>query len=191
MPQGSQPTPEPASAIPTSRRVLVLTALRNLLIVAGLVVAYYELPMDKPFRGGYAVALVLGLSGVGLLLVWQVRLIVHSPHPRLRAIDALTSTIPPFLLLYSAAYFVMERNEPGNFAQPLTRTDALYFTCTVFSTVGFGDITPHSEVARVVVVSQMIGDLLLIGLAARVVVGAVQQGVQRQLDMRKREPPDE
>ena len=43
--------------------------------------------------------------------------------------------------------------------QPLTRADALYFAVTVFSTVGFGDITPESEAARVVLIVQMLGDL--------------------------------
>ncbi|HTJ71605.1 MAG TPA: potassium channel family protein [Actinospica sp.] len=150
-------------------------------VVAGLVAAYYELPMDRPFSGGYAVGLVLGLVAIGLLLVWQVTVIVHSPHPRLRAVEALVSTVPPFLLLYSAAYYLMERGHSDDFLQHLTRTDALYFAATVFSTVGFGDIAPHSQAARLVVVTQMMGDLLLIGIAARVVVGAVQEGVRRQL----------
>jgi hypothetical protein len=47
------------------------------------------------------------------------------------------------------------------FAGPLTRTDALYFTVTVFPTVGFGDITARSETARIVVTGQMIADLVI------------------------------
>ena len=39
----------------------------------------------------------------------------------------------------------------SNFSEPLTRTGALYFTVTVFSTVGFGDITAKTEAARLVV----------------------------------------
>jgi hypothetical protein len=34
----------------------------------------------------------------------------------------------------------MERASAASFTEPLTRTDALYFSVTVFSTVGFGDI---------------------------------------------------
>jgi hypothetical protein len=40
----------------------------------------------------------------------------------------------------------------------LTRTDALYFTVTVFSTVGFGDITAKTETARLVVTGQSCPD---------------------------------
>jgi Ion channel len=169
------------AGVVVGRGAVVLTVGRSLVVVAGLVVGYYELPMDRPFVGGHAVALVLGLIGIGVLLAWQVTVIAHSPHPRLRAVDALVSTVPPFLLLYSAAYFLLEHGQVASFAKPMTRTDALYFTVTVFSTVGFGDITPHSQAARIVVVTQMLGDLLLIGLAARVVVGAVQEGLRRQM----------
>lgn len=146
------------------RRAVALTVARSLLVVAGLVAAYYELPLDRPFAGAHAAALVLGLIGIGVLLAWQVTVIAHSPHPRLRAVDALVSTVPPFLLLYSAAYFLLERGHAASFAQPMTRTDALYFAVTVFSTVGFGDIAPHSQAARIIVTTQMVGDLLLLGL---------------------------
>jgi hypothetical protein len=42
------------------------------------------------------------------------------------------------------------------FGERLTHTDGLYFTVTVFSTVGFGDITAKSQAARLVVTGQMI-----------------------------------
>ena len=74
----------------------------------------------------------------------------------------------------------MAKISPGNFSQPLTHTDALYFTVTVFATVGFGDITAKTEAARLVVTGQMITDLVIIGLGVRVIVGAVRRGQQRR-----------
>ena len=62
--------------------------------------------------------------------------------------------------------------DPGS----LTRTDSLYFTVTIFATVGFGDITATSQVARVVVIAQMLLDLLVLGLVVKVFVGAVEIG---------------
>ncbi|MFD7323195.1 potassium channel family protein [Streptomyces sp. NPDC059875] len=47
---------------------------------------------------------------------------------------------------------------------------------TVFSTVGFGDVSPRSEPARLLVTGQMALNLLLIGVAARLLVSAVEQG---------------
>lgn len=66
----------------------------------------------------------------------------------------------------------------GTFSQPLTRTDALYFTVTVFATVGFGDITAVTEPARVLVIGQMIADIVILGLGARIIIDAVKRGRQ-------------
>ena len=71
----------------------------------------------------------------------------------------------------------MARADPSNFnVYPLTRTDSLYFTVTVFATVGFGDITATSQTARLIVTVQMILDLIVLGLGIRVFLGAVQRG---------------
>ena len=53
---------------------------------------------------------------------------------------------------------------------------------TVFSTVGFGDIYPATEAARVMVIAQMILDLIVLGLGIRVFVSAVEVGRQRTGD---------
>jgi voltage-gated potassium channel len=78
------------------------------------------------------------------------------------------------------SYFVLERNSAASFTQPLTRTDALYFTVTVFTTVGFGDITAKSETARLVLIVQMLADLALLGADIRVLLGAVQRSRERR-----------
>jgi uncharacterized protein with GYD domain len=67
-----------------------------------------------------------------------------------------------------------------SFTQPLTRIDSMYFSATVFITVGFGDITARSEAARVIVTVQMMLDLVVVGLVARLVVNAIKAGKQRQ-----------
>ena len=57
----------------------------------------------------------------------------------------------------------------------LTRLDTLYFTVTVFSSVGFGDISALSQNARALVTVQMVLNLLVLGAGIRVFVGAVQR----------------
>ena len=73
----------------------------------------------------------------------------------------------------------------------MTRTDALYFTVTVFATVGFGDIAANTEAARLVVTGQMIADLIIIGLGVRVIVGAVRRSRQRRPEDAGTVPPSE
>ena len=48
-----------------------------------------------------------------------------------------------------------------------------------FSTVRFGDITAKTETARLVT-GQMIADLIILGLAIKIIVGVVKRGQQRQ-----------
>ncbi|MGO8890774.1 MAG: potassium channel family protein [Streptosporangiaceae bacterium] len=164
------------------RRVILWAVLRVLLIAAVLVVLYYVLPLDRPWDSDTAVRLLIGLVVVAGVVVWGVRIIAGARYPGLRAAEALALVIPLFLLLFASTYFVMERNYAASFTQPLTRTDALYFTVTVFSTVGFGDITAKSETARVVLIVQMLADLVLLGTGIRVLLGAVQRGRERRSD---------
>ncbi|GAA2153590.1 potassium channel family protein [Kitasatospora kazusensis] len=172
--------PRRAAGRPASRLTTVRLVLNPVFSTAGLVAVYYLVPMGRSFTDGAFLGLAAGLAGVVLLLGWQIRRIVVSPHPRLRAVQSLAVTVPLFLLLFAAAYYLMDQTTPGSFNAPLTRTDSLYFTVTVFSTVGFGDIAADSEAARAVVTVQMVGDLLLLGVAARIVVGAVQTALRQQ-----------
>ena len=162
------------------RRAIVWAVLRSLLIAAVLVVLYYVLPLDRPWDSDTAVRLLIGLLVVAGVIAWGVKIITGSRYPGLRAAEALALLLPFFLLLFASTYFVMERNSAASFTEPMTRTDALYFTVTVFTTVGFGDISPKSETARVVLMVQMLADLALLGTGIRVIFGAVQRGRERR-----------
>ena len=164
------------------RGPLLLGLARTLLTVTGLLVLYYLLPLDRAFQGRTALTLLAGLLGVGLLVAWQARAILRARHPALRAIESIALSLPLFLLLFAGVYVLLAGTDPGAFTEPLTRTDGLYFTVTVFSTVGFGDITPVTEVARVLTTLQMVGDLVLIGLVVRVFLTAVDRSRRRAAD---------
>jgi hypothetical protein len=45
--------------------------------------------------------------------------------------------------------------------------------------VGFGDITPKTDVARLVVTVQMLADLAVIAVVIRLILGAAARGVDR------------
>jgi hypothetical protein len=177
-------TDQPFRELPAARRrrLVFRGVLRSVLSTTVLVVLYYELPLDRPLDGDTAVRILIGLLAFTAIMAWQITAITGSPYPGVKAVEALALILPVYLLLFASTYYVMQRTSAANFSQPLTRTDALYFTVTVFSTVGFGDITPKSEAARVVVIVQMLGDLALLGAGARVLLGAVQRGLQRRQD---------
>ena len=171
----------PAAALGAAkrRRLTALALLRSLATAVVLVALYYLLPLDRIPSIPLGWLLAIGLVILLAVSSWQVRSIISAKHPAVRAIGALATTVPLFLLLFAATYFLMAKASPASFTDHLTRTDALYFTVTTFSTVGYGDITAVSESARLVVIVQMILDLLALGLGIRVFTGAVQRGRQR------------
>ena len=121
---------------------------------AALVVIYYLLPLDRSSTEPAVAVLLIGLVALIGLITFQVRSILISPFPGLRAVEALATSLPLFLLLFASTYLVIATEAAGSFSQQLTHTDALYFTVTVFSTVGFGDITATTEAARLLVTCQ-------------------------------------
>ena len=171
--------PDRAEAGPSSGRI-AWTVLRVTGSVAVLVALYYLLPLDRYSTPVAITILVIGLVGFIALVAVQIRLIIRSPFPGLRAIEALATGVPFFLLLFAGTYVVLAAQSTANFGGHLSHTDALYFTVTVFSTVGFGDITAKTETARLVVTGQMIADLIILGLAIKVILGAVRRNKKRQ-----------
>jgi voltage-gated potassium channel len=156
---------------------IALSALRIIASATVLVVLYYTLPFDRSALEAIAF-LVAGLCGLIALVVYQVRRIGRSEHPGLRAVEGLAISLPLFLLLYAGTYFDLEHLAPGNFSESLSRSDALYLSVSIFSTVGFGDIVAITDGARLLVTCQMLVDLVILGVLARIIVTAVQRALK-------------
>ncbi len=173
----TNPRADPGTLSPgrAPARLIVTGLLRAIGSVVVLVAIYYLLPLDRSSEWEAIAMLSIGLTALAVLVVFQVRSIVRSPYPLLRAIQSLALSVPFFLLLFASAYVVMDAISAGSFSQPLSRSDSLYFTVTVFATVGFGDIVPKTETARLVVTGQMLADLVIIGLVVKAIFGAVRQ----------------
>jgi 4-amino-4-deoxy-L-arabinose transferase-like glycosyltransferase len=164
---------------PGGRRHLALTAIRAVASATVTLALLFVLPLDHEGISP-VVALVIVLAALAVLTAYQVRSILRSPWPGVRAAAALATSVPLLLTSFSAVYFMFSQDDVHSFSEPLSRSSALYFTVTVFSTVGFGDITPRSDTARMLVSGQMIVDLLLLGVVFKVLFGAVQVGRQRR-----------
>ena len=134
-----------------SSRTIAWTVLRSAGSIAALVAAYYLLPLDHPSVPTAPLVLLIGLVAFIALVAFHVRWILRSPFPQLRAIEALAVNVPLFLLLFAATYVALAALSTRNFGWHLSHTGGLYFTVTVFSTVGFGDITAKTGTARLVV----------------------------------------
>ena len=172
--------PHPPAAARRLTWLAVLAAvLRVIVATTAEVAVFYLLPLDPDQHVAPLALAAMALAAFTVILGLQVMAITRSPHPGVRAVEALVATVPLFVLIFAAVYFVMSASSPADFTEALTRTDAIYFTTTVFSTTGFGDIAAVSETARVVVTAQMLLDLLILGIGVKVIAGAVRIGRER------------
>ena len=154
---------------------MTLGFLRAFGVTIVVVVLYYVAPLQLMAGVPLWLSLTLGLVVLTGVTAYQVRAILRSHRPAVRGMEAIAVTVPLFLVLFAAAYFLVSQTDQANFSEgPLTRTDTLYFAVTMFATVGFGDITATSQFARVLVTVQMILDLIVVGAVIRVFIGAVQ-----------------
>lgn len=158
----------------------VVALLRALLVSTLVVVGYFVLPFTAVMDARTVTLLVGGVGLVAGLLAWEIRAIIRSDYPLARGLGAILITVPLYLVVFGTIYFAMGQADPSHWSEPLTRLDAMYFTVTVFATVGFGDIVASSEPTRTLVLVQMIGNLLLLGIITRVIVKVVQQGITRR-----------
>lgn len=166
------------SRLPRRRRRLMIAAAigRTALSVTVLVVIYFVIPMTRFDGPTSALFLVAGLVVVAVMLALQIRATTRSPHPALRAVESLGVSVPLLLLLFSATHYLIGDAVPASYTQTLTRLDALYFSVTMFATVGFGDIAPVTQVARIVTTLQMLVNVIFVGVVARVLFGAALSG---------------
>jgi hypothetical protein len=162
------------------KRAVLGAVLLSVLSVCVMLSAYYAAPLDRPLDRGTGLLLFGALGLFVVLVVLQVRGILRSRRPRLRAIQSLIIGVPLLMVVFAATYCTVDAQQAGAFTETLSRTDGLYFTVTVFATVGFGDIAPVSELARVLVTIQMITGLLTVGVIAKVLVGAVRMAESRR-----------
>ena len=154
-------------------------------LAAALVVGYFLLPLDLlgPHRPVLSWTLFAGaLSLVALLLLRQIRdVLMNRPSARPGLVIPLLMCLS--VLVFSAAYYALAK-QPGEFMGLTTRMDALYFTTTTLATVGYGDVTPRGQAARVITVLQILYTFVFLTAAATALTRHV-----RNLMVRRPERP--
>jgi voltage-gated potassium channel len=158
------------------RREIIATFVDAILTCTLLLFIYYLVPFDDLRSGQTFLRLVLGIVAFAVVLAWQLRRVTRAQFPVLRAVHALAVTIPLFLVVFAAVYLSLAHGSEAPFSEALDHTGALYLTITIFSTVGFGDITPESALARIIVSIQMLLDLVVLGVVVRLLTTAAKTG---------------
>ena len=142
----------------------------------GAIVAYFVMPLDGPWAETLAAALV---AGAALLLVplalRRAGLVLRSEQPLLVALQSLFTLLTLLVVSFSTVYYVLATQTDDQMHGLETKLDGVYFTMTVLSTVGFGDITAIGQWGRAVVTVNMIVNLVLVAVAFRLFSWALKQ----------------
>ncbi len=147
--------------------------LNRLLMPVAVLQFYFLVPVG---RGGAPVGDVVGLL-IAVLCVGAVGVVVASEvrraERRLRPIHLLLG-LELVLTGFALGYYVLAVARPGEFVGLSTRLDALYFSLTTMSTVGYGDISASGQIGRLVVAIQLAFNLVFVAA----VVGLFQDGLR-------------
>jgi voltage-gated potassium channel len=161
------------------RRAITKTLIRCALAAAVILGLYFVIPLAGS-KGDVRelIRLGLGVAAFIVVMVINTRSILRADLPQLRAIEAVAVAIPLFLVVFAASYVSLAHEHPASFNQPLDRTQSLYFAIVTLGTVGYGDIVPKSDFARLLVSLQILVDLVLLALVVKVVIGAAQRSLK-------------
>jgi len=162
--------------------VIARALVRGAVALAAMLVLYASLPLGRSSTASSAL-LAAGFAALlvfALVFLRQVRRITRSPYPLVAGAEAMVFILAAFVVGFALIYVTLATADPEAFSEPLNRVAAIYFAITVLATVGFGDIAPVDDVARIVVSVQMLADLVLIAVALRLVILLAQRTDRRQ-----------
>ncbi|NBE55900.1 two pore domain potassium channel family protein [Streptomyces sp. YC537] len=132
-----------------------------------MVTGYFLLPLDRlgPDQPGLSWTLfLLALTCIAVLILRQIRdVVLDLPDPRSGLVIAVL--MAESVLVFAAAYYALA-HEPGQLIGLSTRVDALYFTLVSVATVGYGDIAPLGQTARLVAIVQILYSVVFLTAAA-------------------------
>ena len=121
-----------------------------------------------------SVFLSAGLILVGFVVANLLRFVLRAPSVN---VEVLCASIAAYLMLglmWTMAYWLVDQLTPGGAFSFNTNTgkqsmngfNAFYFSFITLSTVGYGDITPASRIARWLAATEAMTGLLYVGRLA-------------------------
>jgi hypothetical protein len=140
--------------------------------IAGRWISHFRPDLVPP-----PVFLTAGLVLIAFVVANLLRFVLRAPSVNVEVLCASISAYLMLGLLWTVAYWLVDQLTPGAFAfngnaeRPSIRGfNAFYFSFITLSTVGYGDITPVSKVARMLAAMEAMTGLLYVAvLIARLV----------------------
>ena len=160
-------------AVADRKRVLVIALVLAIPAIAGRWVNHFRPDLIPP-----AVFLVAGLILIAFVVGNLLRFVLRAPSVNTEVLCASISAYLMLGLMWTMAYWLVDQLTPGGAFSFNTNTGTrsmngftgFYFSFITLSTVGYGDITPVSRIARwLAAMEAMTGLLYVAVLIARLV----------------------
>ena len=160
-------------AVSNRRSTLVVAVLLVIPAIVGRWINHFRPDLVPP-----AVFLVSGLVLVAFVVINLLRFVLRAPSVNGEVLCASISAYLMLGLIWTMAYWLVAKVTPNAFAfntgtgsrESMDGFNAFYFSFITLSTVGYGDITPVSRIARWLAAAEaMTGLLYVTVLIARLV----------------------
>ncbi len=148
--------------------------MRIVVAVVLLLGTFFLLPFDRESLTQLWLVVVAGVVALTVVSIAQLRAVAHAEFPTLRGIEALAVSLILLLVLFAGIYLGLSSYDADAFDESLDHVAALYFALTTLTTIGYGDIAPVSDAARIVVMVQMVVDVIIIGVFIKLVTNVVK-----------------
>src|SRR5213080_497941 len=160
-------------AVADRKRVLVIALVLAIPAIAGRWINHFRPDLIPP-----AVFLVAGLILIAFVVGNLLRFVLRAPSVNTEVLCASISAYLMLGLMWTMAYWLVDQLTPGGAfsfntnagPRSINGFNAFYFSFITLSTVGYGDITPVSTIARwLAAMEAMTGLLYVAVLIARLV----------------------
>jgi len=160
-------------AVADRKRILIIAIVLAIPAIAGRWINHFRPDLVPP-----AFFLVAGLFLIAFVVARLLRFVLRAPSVN---VEVLCASISAYLLLglmWTLAYWLVDRLTPGGAfsfntnagTRSMNGFTGFYFSFITLSTVGYGDITPVSRIARwLAAMEAMTGLLYVAVLIARLV----------------------
>ena len=161
-------------AVASRGRTLTVALLLAIPAVAGRWINHFQPHLVPP-----AIFLVAGIGLVAFVVVNLLRFVLRAPSVDVEVLCASISAYLMLGLIWTMAYWLVEQLTPGAFAfnttsgtkETMEGFNAFYFSFITLSTVGYGDITPVSKVARMLAAMEAMTGLFYVAVLIARLVG--------------------
>lgn len=147
----------------------VTARLRSAWCLAGLLLAYFAFPVRTDASTSDLV-LRLALTAAGLALIGWV-MALEARHLRTgvpgRGTGVLTMMLVLLVVAASLTFYLVDQLDHTQFTGLGTRTDALYFTLSTMTTVGYGDVHAEGQLARALVCALIVFNIAVVASLVR------------------------